>query len=551
MGPNDEAMKANGVAVSRETCSNESGGEGLLTYKRRKIAKVAENKKMSQDSVGQPSEKSTNYSHERAQFCQHGSHPTTALTDDCLLMHQRNVILEQISQSLDTEDSLRKCIQSAYVFHPGSGSRTRVEEPGQYIEDCSKCISQPGTLHGHQKAAGGYLDVKPKGSGDESKHCPFTELCQRTLSDIIMSETFSQLCSLLLENFQGWKTDNVFNFTRINSRMKENAYESSPMLFHSDIQEVWAKLQKVGSDITALAKCLSDKTLSSFHEQFPSQEPIPSTKSEQTDAHIPDGAHTCRRCRQQADDRSGLVCDSCEGMYHISCIEPPVKEIPTSNWYCADCTSKDDESPHENCVACERLNSTISFQSGDGNNKVNILHDGRITEDLDKRSNGFYTKCKVCMNEIRNEEEYKICGHPFCPDTFYHVKCLTGQQLVSHGACWYCPSCICRACLTDRDDDKIVLCDGCDHAYHIYCMVPSRDSVPKGKWFCVNCESGMARIQEAKRMYVSMQRMGGIDEKLKGKKVLHKSGGGVDMLLNAAKTLNYEENLASKGLKIG
>ncbi|CAA0813402.1 RING/FYVE/PHD-type zinc finger family protein [Striga hermonthica] len=539
MGPNVKAVKANGSAARKETCSTESGCEGLLTYKRRKSVKVEESRKGTQDSVGQLCEKV----------------PPLVLTDDCLLIHRRNVILEQISQSLNTEDGLRKCIHGVLASHPGSGCTTRVEESVHYNDGCSNCNSQPGTLHGLQKAVGGYVGMKSNGSADESMDCTFTELCARSFSDIIVSEKFAQLCSLLLENFQGLKTDKVFNLSQINSRMEENAYERSPMLFHSDIQEIWTKLQKVGSDITALSKCLSDKTLSSFHEKFPSQEPIMTTKTELMDADSPEGAHTCRRCRQEADGTNVLICDSCEGMYHISCIEPPVKEIPTRSWYCADCTSKENESSHENCVACKRLKTS---QSNIDTNKVNIVNGG-TTEELAESSNGFflisgsqrrYTECKVCMNEIRNDEDYKICGHALCPNTFYHVKCLTSQQLVSYGLCWYCPSCLCRACLTDRDDDKIVLCDGCDHAYHIYCMVPPLDSVPEGKWFCRNCEGGMVRIWKAKKTYGIKVRKRGLDRKLKGKEALNKSGG-VDMLLNAAKTLNYEENLASKGLKTG
>ena len=53
-----------------------------------------------------------------------------------------------------------------------------------------------------------------------------------------MSEQFAQLCSLLLENFEGIKTDKLFDLNHINTRMEEKAYEQSPLLFQSDVQEV-------------------------------------------------------------------------------------------------------------------------------------------------------------------------------------------------------------------------------------------------------------------------------------------------------------------------
>lgn len=277
-------------------------------------------------------------------------------------------------------------------------------------------------------------------------------------------------------------------------------------------------------------------------------------KPELTETCVLDEPHTCRRCREKADGKNVLVCDSCEEMYHISCIEPAVKEIPTRSWYCADCTAKGAESSHENCIACERLNAYTSPFDGSGGEEE-LENDG-ATEELESSNelaanegDRRFQHCTVCKTEVSSDEDYRICGHSFCPHKFYHAKCLTTKQLISHGPCWYCPSCLCRSCITDRDDDKIVLCDGCDHAYHIYCMQPPRSTIPKGKWFCQKCDSGIQRILKARRSYENMQnttKKRALDGKLKGSEGLNKSGG-VDMLLNAAKTLNYEENLAAMG----
>src|ERR1044072_2846498 len=65
---------------------------------------------------------------------------------------------------------------------------------------------------------------------------------------------------------------------------------------------------------------------------------------------------TCRQCREKADGTDCLVCDSCEEIYHVSCIEPAVKEIPHISWFCAHCTARGIGSLHEHCVVCERLN---------------------------------------------------------------------------------------------------------------------------------------------------------------------------------------------------
>lgn len=57
MGPNEEEVKVNGVALDIETGSWGLGGESLVTYKRRRFAKVTESGKISDDSVSQPGEK--------------------------------------------------------------------------------------------------------------------------------------------------------------------------------------------------------------------------------------------------------------------------------------------------------------------------------------------------------------------------------------------------------------------------------------------------------------------------------------------------------------
>ena len=35
-----------------------------------------------------------------------------------------------------------------------------------------------------------------------------------------------------------------------------------------------------------------------------------------------------------------------------------------------------------------------------------------------------------------------------------------------------------------------MLCDGCDEAYHTYCLTPHLTNIPDGDWFCVQCSGG-------------------------------------------------------------
>lgn len=113
-----------------------------------------------------------------------------------------------------------------------------MQESVHSCEAGSKCAVQSGPMpDGPKSTVKGSLGMSPSQSFHESNHDRVAQLCQCTFSDIIMSEHFAQLCSLLLGN--GLNAEKLFDLSCINSRMKEKAYESSPMLFHSDIQQVF------------------------------------------------------------------------------------------------------------------------------------------------------------------------------------------------------------------------------------------------------------------------------------------------------------------------
>lgn len=46
---------------------------------------------------------------------------------------------------------------------------------------------------------------------------------------------------------------------------------------------------------------------------------------------------------------------------------------------------------------------------------------------------------------------------------------------------------VCYFCSGTADQNKLVVCDRCDHAFHIYCLTPALKFVPQGEWFCKEC----------------------------------------------------------------
>ncbi|KAG4066992.1 hypothetical protein HA402_007740 [Bradysia odoriphaga] len=45
----------------------------------------------------------------------------------------------------------------------------------------------------------------------------------------------------------------------------------------------------------------------------------------------------------------------------------------------------------------------------------------------------------------------------------------------------------CQFCSSGENEDKLLLCDGCDKGYHTYCFKPKMVNIPEGDWYCYEC----------------------------------------------------------------
>lgn len=57
----------------------------------------------------------------------------------------------------------------------------------------------------------------------------------------------------------------------------------------------------------------------------------------------------------------------------------------------------------------------------------------------------------------------------------------------------------CRICRRKTDDDNLLLCDGCNLAFHLYCLRPPLKRVPTGDWFCPTCGPASRALEKRKR----------------------------------------------------
>ncbi|CAN0928446.1 PHD finger protein EHD3 [Linum grandiflorum] len=441
--------------VSDDCDGRLSSREGLHTYKRRKRTGSSSERKDLGSGSGEAAQEET--------MKKPPDHPAggSSGSNNGSQGQWRNYILEQMYRSLSDDKGGIKDVL---------GTSLKVSDAC----DKAECKSAK--------------KMRPCGASDGPNHRTVTDTCRLVIHGMISSEFFTSLCRLLYENFDESRTDNLFSLSDINRRMVDGDYEHQPSFFSRDIQQFWKKFEGIGTELIFLARSLSDESTKSFEKQLATED--------QTEADL----CKCRHCGKKADDKDYLVCDSCEEMYHISCIDPPVEEIPPKTWYCSGCLA-DGTCTHENCVVCERLDNqahSAVYQSSEETLSDIRESPCQMSEDTDETGSAL---CKPCGSEIETGGKVKICEHSECPNKYYHMRCLTTKQLISHGPHWYCPSCLCQSCLADKDDHDVVLCDGCDNGYHIYCMEPPRSCVPTGKWFCRHCVLRLGKVRRAREAY--------------------------------------------------
>ncbi|MQM03926.1 hypothetical protein Taro_036717 [Colocasia esculenta] len=557
--------KENGGGGGRKRARSTIPG-ALVTYERRKRSSTGSGSVLQGDpSVSSGDQKAREVEH---LFCD-----GVPQLDGCTRMeHHWIAVLEEALLSQDADDGIWSFIKKALAYaHLGITRNLNVHGAQfKYAHEGN------GNLRGKSEDSFFNADKEQEVTlqrdiSEQADFCVISKKWQKVLVEVLTSEKFSFLCNLLLGNFPGIKPSSIIDFSQIQTQMKNVACGRSVGQFHQDLQQVWERIQKIGQEMVLLATSLSNLSQAACQKQrsnrFGTEENSsgshtttqfpygsePSTKPEQTEVSCLYKVSICKHCGAAADGECSLICDGCEATYHFSCVKPAVQVIPTQSWYCSTCisgrnlsaepdtTNTSQDSPHQKCVVCDRLKALGALEQpshDDGENltTANNSRESSVSsmdsEEPPQPSTALAPLCKICGTCEDEERKFIECAHGFCLYKYYHIQCLRTSQVASqrqrHG-CWYCPSCLCIVCLINKDDGMIVMCDGCDEAYHTYCMKPPRTSVPEGKWYCVPCN--ILRAKEGMRRYEQwvLQQHGQSD----GKRTSGSSKS-MDMLLIAA-----------------
>uniref|UniRef100_A0A8C1MA55 [histone H3]-trimethyl-L-lysine(4) demethylase n=1 Tax=Cyprinus carpio TaxID=7962 RepID=A0A8C1MA55_CYPCA len=89
---------------------------------------------------------------------------------------------------------------------------------------------------------------------------------------------------------------------------------------------------------------------------------------------------------------------------------------------------------------------------------------------------------------MKTEVSTPFVSEQLCCRFIITVGLHLSQFCFSNGP--YCMSVdmyVCLVCGKGNDEDRLLLCDGCDDSYHTFCLIPPLNDVPRGDWRCPKC----------------------------------------------------------------
>ena len=224
-----------------------------------------------------------------------------------------------------------------------------------------------------------------------------------------------------------------------------------------------------------------------------------STPAIETSTHVEiESLHKCSSCDSVAKMNDIILCDKCDGEYHVVCVYPPLENgPPEGEWFCSVCVPPKDVSDAQQYKRSSRTVAKV----------VSLMDRGRIVH-LDPAAT------PTPAPTIQKVAVVSTSGRT-CVDCGASIKSAKAQRCIS--------------CSRKGNQRISAFCFGCG-AEHII----ARNQLPQGNWFCPTCviqNSHMANLtaEEREAEWIKLKR--------KGMKALHDIvGRRIVILLSDTKT---------------
>ena len=191
----------------------------------------------------------------------------------------------------------------------------------------------------------------------------------------------------------------------------------------------------------------------------------------------------CRVCNGNHENDKILLCDKCDDQYHLFCLDPPLDEVPSDDWYCPKCSRRTRAAAKPKKV--QRMEEEEDEEEDEEEEADNATDDEFVdeastaSEDEEENENEADTtddSCAICGDESSIDENLII----FCEGCNVAVHQLCYGVAVVPQDDWYCDSCA----VNDKKPASRTACFACDTTGGAMKSI----STPKGTgWIHVKC----------------------------------------------------------------
>ncbi|GJN39919.1 hypothetical protein PR202_gb29073 [Eleusine coracana subsp. coracana] len=339
-------------------------------------------------------------------------------------------------------DTLQGFLQSPSVNQGPGGIQNCIRDALRYngcqpLQQLPLAVTQGNLANGHGEARGSPSGpvhgqqnngaMVPVEAGTVASLEANKAMCSNALLDILISEKFALLCDCLAATFNINKPDEVIGLANIDARMRNGDYAQNPKLFDHDIKQIWEKFEQIGREMAVLASSLSVISRASYQKQASGLSEIDITEH-----------------KTEADSEGRIICDGCEGTYHVSCLNLDLEDVPLK-WYCPACIepglvaikNNNNGKTHEICNVCEWLDIIKPKEDPDAVSRTELAAETQesavasMEEDSepDLSTTALSNLCKHCGTCEDEDKRFLVCGHPYCSYKFYHIRCLKESQI--------------------------------------------------------------------------------------------------------------------------
>ncbi|GFQ85783.1 PHD and RING finger domain-containing protein 1, partial [Trichonephila clavata] len=199
------------------------------------------------------------------------------------------------------------------------------------------------------------------------------------------------------------------------------------------------------------------------------------------------------------------------------CIETQVmSEENDFALYDAEFSDSDLDSDEEDEIDSSEDSEASDGEDGTDEEEVEVQPTGVSSSE----DNGENESCPVCLNHFIGQDlgSPENCEHVFClvciiewsknintcpidrtEFNYVHLKTKPGGKVLKKIKVKVQPKepedalqedvTLCEICHLGDQPDRLLLCDGCDLAFHLQCLDPPLFHVPINEWYCPSCAS--------------------------------------------------------------